>query len=675
MILKRAHIVNFRSLRDVTVTFGKQTAILGGNGSGKSTILKAIERFYGPSTNISVEDFFGKDIDNPINIGLTFTDFSDAEREVFVSHIDCNEMNVVRVFDLKDGKTSGKYFGFIKGHTAFEMIRSTEAQVQKKNTYNELRKQNIELYGDLPDVSKGSEIEAHLAEWESHHEDQCSVIRDDGQFLGFTNVARGSLSKSTSFVFIPAVKDAAVDAVDKSGTAIARLMELVVKSAVQRRKDFLEWQDRTSAEYKELVRPENLEELGNLAADLTKSLKTLYEDTSVSLEWQPVTGFEIPLPGARVSLEDGGFQSSVERQGNGLQRAFILTLLQHLARATILNAQVQEKDEERSAIQGETTSQSGVIREIRGVPEQHALIPGLILAIEEPELYQHPTKQRHFARVLTKLSDGSLPGVAANLQVVFASHSPYFVSTDRFDEVRLARRHPVEGVGHKECRIQESTLQSVCSLLESAHNKLPGEFTEAGLRSRLHIVTPELAEGFFADLVVLVEGESDRAVLKAIAGVKKVDFEALGIAVLPVNCKNNIDRPSAIFKSLGIPVYAIWDCDKKGENIEGEDTNRALQRLFGSEEAEIVGAATRIEDCFACFEMNIEKMLDEEFGNATLLAAIEACKQQFSIQKKEDVLKAPAAMEFTLSILTEQGLKSNSLENILERICAMKSKN
>ena len=675
MILKSAHIENFRSLRDVEVSFGRQTAILGGNGAGKSTILKAIEKFYASSTSIGVDDFFGKDVENPIRIGLTFTDFSAAEAESFASRIVGDEMSVVRVFDLKNGKQSGKYFGFVKGHTAFEAIRGTEALALKKSVYNELRKSNSALYGDLPDVAKGGEIEGQLSDWESKHADQCTVIQDDGQFLGFTNVARGSLSKSTSFLFIPAVRDAAADSVDRGGTAIARLMELVVKSAVQRRKDFQAWQEKTSSEYKALVSPENLGELDDLADDLTQSLRTLYEDTAVSLEWQPPAGFEIPLPGARVSLEDGGFQCSVEKQGNGLQRAFILTLLQHLARATVLGAQASEKEASQVGLDEGQNPLPGVVDEILGVPQPQPLIPGLILAIEEPELYQHPTKQRHFARVLTRLSDGSLPGVATNLQVVFASHSPYFVSTDRFDEVRLARRHPIPGLPHKECKLRGSSLSTVCKSLEFAQAKPPGTYTEMGLRSRLHIVTPELAEGFFADLVVLVEGESDRAAIKAMASLKNIDLEALGIAVLPASGKNSIDRPGAIFKSLEIPVYAVWDCDKKGETIDGEETNRALQRLFGSTETTLVAAGLRIEGGFACFEKNLEKTLEEEFGSAALLAAIDSCKQHFSIQKNDDVIKSPAAMQFTLSKLVEQGLQSPSLNGILERISALKMMN
>jgi len=56
MQLERARIKNFRSLRDVEVAFGVHTALIGGNGAGKSSILKAIEKFYSTSKTCDADE-------------------------------------------------------------------------------------------------------------------------------------------------------------------------------------------------------------------------------------------------------------------------------------------------------------------------------------------------------------------------------------------------------------------------------------------------------------------------------------------------------------------------------------------------------------------------------------------------------------------------------------------
>lgn len=65
------------------------------------------------------------------------------------------------------------------------------------------------------------------------------------------------------------------------GSAIARLMELVVRSVIQKRAEIQTWQAHVSQQYRELTDPEKLTELNDLAFELTKSLKTLYDDTAV----------------------------------------------------------------------------------------------------------------------------------------------------------------------------------------------------------------------------------------------------------------------------------------------------------------------------------------------------------------------------------------------------------
>lgn len=49
MQLLNARIKNFRSLRDISISFEAHTALIGGNGAGKSSILKALEKFYSTS--------------------------------------------------------------------------------------------------------------------------------------------------------------------------------------------------------------------------------------------------------------------------------------------------------------------------------------------------------------------------------------------------------------------------------------------------------------------------------------------------------------------------------------------------------------------------------------------------------------------------------------------------
>lgn len=200
MILKSAHIKNYRSVRDVRLSFERQTAIVGPNGAGKSTILKALDRFYGSSTQVTLEDFFDRNVEEPIEIALTFTDFVPEEIETFGSRIHNDEMTVVRVFEVK-GKNSGKYFGMTSGHAAFKAIRLAENATLQRSSYGAL-KQSSTIYDSLSNVRKAEEIEEQLTRWERSHPECCELIRDDGQFLGFTNVGNGSLRKSTSFVFI-----------------------------------------------------------------------------------------------------------------------------------------------------------------------------------------------------------------------------------------------------------------------------------------------------------------------------------------------------------------------------------------------------------------------------------------------------------------------------------------
>jgi hypothetical protein len=643
MQLAHVRVKNFRSLKNVSVSFGAHTGLVGANGAGKSSILKAIERFYSTARSLDADDFFGRDQSEPIEIELTFSNLTVAETEAFESRVRDGQLVVTRIFD--GTPRSGRNHGAVLQNADFISIRAQTQANPKRAAYNELRTTNPS-YSDLPTVGSAAAVDDALAAWEVAHPNALTLHLDDGQFFGFQNASRGALQRYTTFVFVPAVREASADAADAKSSAIGRLLELVVRSSILQRQDILQFKEEMTARYQALVSPENMPELGHLATRLTTDLQNLYQEAEVGLSWREVGEFPVPLPVADVSLSDDGFGGPVDRQGHGLQRAFVFTLLQHLARTSTM----------------EQRSEQHEITEAGTDPADPPQAPNLILAIEEPELYQHPIKQRHLSEVLRQLSNGTLPGTKAPTQIAFATHSPMFVSVGHADEIRMVRRTDCEESEFKQCELNSLDLASVARTLEQAWGKPEGSYSAEALVPRLHILGTELAEGFFASGVVLVEGRSDKAALTAAAQLLGLNFEAAGIAVLSAEGKENLDRPLVIFKELGIPTFVLWDCDchKVGEGAKPL-TNRALLRLATDDNTLAEPpTGTAVGATYAHFAETLERTMRQEIGESLTDCLAAAC-EPVGIAPSNDAQKIPEIMRQTLTAARAGGAECQTL--------------
>lgn len=645
MRLVKAHIKNFRAICSLEVDLGQHTIFIGPNGVGKSCALKGIDKFFSKSASVSIEDFHEKNTQDPIEITLTFKDFTEKEAEVFGSKIYNGEMVVSRLFFSGAGsRDNGKYYGLSLRNQTLQGVRAIEGAVQRRTAFNALV--GTEGFENLLAAANAAQVGENMEAWEAAHADQCELFKDDGQFFGFSNVARGALNKYISFVFIPAVRDASVDSIDGRGSVISQLIELLVKSVVQKREDIRMWQAEASERYKELVSPENLGELGELAEELSDTLKIFYSDTGVDLAWRPPEDLQVALPLADVALMEQGYTGPVENKGHGLQRAFIFTLLQHLAKA--LSTVPEEGPDEGQAAGAEE-------------PISHSVI----LAIEEPELYQHPIKQRHIAKVLERISGGHIPGVMSQTQVILCSHSPHFISTERFDDIRLARREPLVEGEAAQCIVRRVSYEEVIGALDGAYQNGGGGHDAEGLKARLHILDDTVNEGFFCNAAVLVEGVGDRAALMAVADAKNIDLESKGVAILPVGGKGNLDRPLAIFSLLNIPTYVVYDSD--GDKKEGDQKphqNLAIQRLCG--EADPIAVRLHVSERFASFDTNLNIVLKNELGEH-YQDQVELAAFKYGMKAK-DVVKNPAGCAEVIKGCLNVGGSCETVASIVNKI-------
>lgn len=653
MIIESVHAKNFRSVLDEALQCENLTALVGANGAGKSTFLRALEVFYGIAPKIDIEDFYNRETSNEIVIGVTFKNLSNEAKELFSSYVQGEKLTVERVFSWQDGNVTAKYHGSSLQNPEFQPVREGLAVKDRgataKQAYNTLRAKPD--YAGLPTWSTIPAVEPSLNQWEAANPGKCTRQRDDGQFFGFGEVGQGYLGKFTRFLFIPAVRDAAGDAAEGRGSVLSDLMDLVVRSVLANKDAVKKLKEDTQRQYEEILDPSKLTELTDLSDQMTKTLKLFVPDAGVELLWLPLEEVKIPMPKADIKLVEDGFKSAVMRTGHGLQRAFILTLLQHLA-----FAQTPSDSESAEAKEGESAVAT-------------RKLPNLVLAVEEPELYQHPNRQRHLARILMQLSSGKTPGVAEKTQIIYGTHSPLFVGIDRIEQIRLFRKITSETTKPKISKIVRTSLDKVAEIIWTADGGNGDKYTGATLLPRLQaIMTPWMSEGFFADVAVLVEGEDDRAAILGMASLMGQDLESAGFSIIPCCGKTSLDRPSTIFRELGIPVYVIWDGDK-GEKDANPADNHRLLRLMGEA---VEDWPNFVKDNCACFSVNLETTLRGELDPNNFDKWLGECQVEFAIAKRKHAMKNPLVITTILKKARDGGQESKTLKAIVEKVVGLK---
>jgi putative ATP-dependent endonuclease of OLD family len=600
MKLRTLRIRNFRCYGSINIEVDSMHALVGSNNAGKSTILRALDFLFNPSTRkVNEESFYQKDTSNRIEVEALFADLQEDEREILKPYLRPDgTFHVMRTATLtddkagdEDGEDGGESKVKIQAHYCSPQPKIDWLNPAKISTKaidawwaeKGALVHNGESFAALLGTKKPTKGD-WLAKAEEFAKAQLKPEDLEDTWIanpqGYPGVLKATLPH---YELIPAVREATDESKVTKTNPFGRLIYEIMRTLDAEVRGELEAALRATTvrlnrDGKEKRAPRVAEIESTIQGFLTEVMPA-----DLELEFQAPT-IEVLLTTPKIHIDDG-FRGSVDGKGHGLQRAVIFAILRAYAKL------VTERPEKTKRT--------------------------LILGVEEPELYMHPTAQRTIRRVLRTIANGGD-------QVLFSTHSPLMVDVAYFDEIVRIEAPDRGGAplppGACPKRFQ-LPVQSLIDDLESRVPKLKGTLTPASMRERYsHAYTTSRNEGFFARRVILVEGQTETYSLPLYAQGIGQDLDGLGVAVVECGGKGQMDRLYRVFCELGIICYPVFDYDL-GNTDKGvrRDTD-GLLALLGR--ADIKDPATTvITDTFSCFSKDWEAGVSHEIPDYAKLKA------------------------------------------------------
>ena len=673
MRIERLRIRNLRAAKDLEVHLDGTTALVGANGSGKSTILLALRVFFGEAA-VSAGDYYNENTDEDITITATFGSLGPAARERFSRYVGGNggglEVSCIVHWDGSRGVRT--LHGAAPQNPDFAAVRSEAREAVAKPLYEELaaRPEYAALPRPWPGLPRAREA---LAGWEGDHPDRCRRMLDGGQFFGPGGDGHAHLSALVRLVHIPAEHGAAGGA----GSALGALLDITLQKTLGEKEEYKALPGKIREACKKAM--DSVQDEGFLLTDsLSRTLSSLVPDTQVEFVGTPPEP-SVGRPRFDAYINENRYPSPAASAGHGIQRALAIAALHHLSRARAdgesYAKMAYRPPAYRWPAQGRAAPSEAPggadARDARDARDDARDAPTAVLAIEEPELYQHPTRVRHLASLLRSLPDKGLAGVPGPVQVVYTTHSPHFVFADRIGQIRLVRMKRGRTTDPRTVAVAGATQSDILEDMRRC-GTVRGSDGAAIDYCLLTAMGPAVAEGFFASAVVLVEGPSDRIVLESVAEVLGPSLDSLGVSVVPCEAKSAMPLPIAVFRRFGIPVYAVWDADedKGGQQVESGRIAAALGHAGCEWRGRICGR-------FACLENNLEATVASDLEKALgppgdagphHKRILQERRARHGIPKKDSkILDARLLMEE----VREKDIHLETIETIVQQIAAL----
>jgi len=641
MQLKWIRIENYRSYEDVRIDFCSLNALVGANGAGKSSVLRALDFLFNPAKGKIDEDaFWNGKTERTIRVEALFHKLSDDElsdeklqpylRPDGTFHIARSAKIIVG--NDEDGVETTDEKIEISQHYCVPMPTQQWLQVSKINGKNiedwwkdrgQLVVDGISFADFISDSAtppqvgvwkaKAKEfIQAHLAE--QHLKD---TWNDNPQ--GYAGVLKGTLPH---YVFVPAVKDVTEEAKVTKTNPFGRLLYKILDSVTMEQRTELEGSLKELGN--RLNRTGGTERLQSIVETEKRlnEILTDYMQCDLEIEFQSPT-METLLTTPRLFADDG-FRNVISNKGHGLQRAIIFSILRCYSEQVTGAGEAKKKT--------------------------------MLFAVEEPELYMHPLAQRTLRRVFQQIA-------GKDDQVFFSTHSALLVDVACFDEIIRVEslQNEIEGKKLLGSKVWQLPMKKMLVDLKA---RKPGVTpTDESMRELYsHAYHPNRSEGFFAKKIILVEGPTEQYSIPIYAEACGHTLDSANVSIVDCGGKGQMDRLYRVFNELGIPCYLLFDYDKDNENKDIIKISENLLELL--EEDTSVPDDVRIKDKYACFPNKWETSLAQEIEDIEELT--QEARKILGISKDSG---KPLIARYIAKKITSQSppIVPKSIKDILEK--------
>jgi predicted ATPase len=591
MKLAQLKIENFRSCRDIVLEMGNIQAFVGANNAGKSSMLRALDFFFNPSTkSLNEESFWNKDTSLEIRVEALFVDLQPSEKTALAGYLRPDgTFHVARIAQFNaesSGVNDDEGKSKITISQQCKLSRPSIDWLQEDNisstNITEWWKNKDELVVGKVSFSAlwGGDIKKPtVTDWKEKAKQfidtNATIIPMNDAWIdnpkGYANVLKAILP---FFILVPAIRDVTDESKGTKSSPFGRLLYAILNTvAADTKAKIADMLTEVSKQLNRIGGDQRVPLIKETETKLNSLLEEFFTGCDLEIEF-PTPTMETLMSTPKLFIDDG-FRNSVENKGHGLQRAVIFTILRRYAEYVV-------------GVDGNRSRR-------------------LILGVEEPELYMHPQAQRTIRCVFRKIAQ-------AGDQVFFSTHSSLLVDVAHFDEiVRLENKIEItSGKKVVQSYAWQLSMQRMIQDIEARHPDLKGKISAESIRDLYsHVYNPRRNEGFFASKIILVEGATEEYGLPIYAAaIAGVEFDSQNISVVECGGKGSMDRLYRIFNELHIPCYLLFDYDKDNPDKNITEKSKELLKLAGETVQD--PQSLFVGKCAACFVKTWETDLRSE---------------------------------------------------------------